>query len=172
MNFSKLFLFITTLFVPSFSLTNSSVYDFNFYPPTSPLCIDETVFKRSTYSDFESRITTIGNETCVPSEPTCRPAVQDCCGFYDCLERNCGCGASGYPLGYGKKYCQIFSNYPFSGQGGKWRDATLRCLQRSLIPYSQCPPTNCSTMKTKAFDSHPFCYTSSGVCFLSPLHTT
>jgi hypothetical protein len=143
-------------------VSSSSVLDYDFFP-RHPLCINETLLKRVVIPRAVP-----GNETCLPAPETCRPAFENCCGFYDCVERNCGCGANGYPLGYGKKYCQIFSNYPFTGNGGKWRDATLRCLQRSLIPYSQCPPTNCDTLKSNAFDSHPFCYTSSGVCFLNP----
>jgi len=162
-----IFILLSTLLTFTFS-NNVTSYDYDFYPLTSPVCLDVPIQKRINTMIFQEKSTHFGNESCVPASPTCRIGIEDCCGFYDCLERNCGCGAEGYPLGYGKKYCQIFSNYPFSGNGNRWRDATLRCLQRSLIPFSQCPPTDCSLLKTKAFDSHPFCYSHSGVCFLSP----
>lgn len=171
---SLFFFLLSTLLVSTTPLLDYEIFPTRYEFPNLPVCINETIFKKSIVPEvdlyvprFTERLA-LGNETCLPASETCRPALEDCCGFYDCLERNCACGAGGYPLGYGKKYCQLFSNYPFTGNGDRWRDATLRCLQRSLIPFSQCPPTTCDTMKTKAFDSHPFCYTSSGVCFLSP----
>jgi len=176
--FSTLIAFGSSDVPPLDSISNVTVkYDYEFYPITPPVCLNVPVQKKvnqeksiqeKAIQELFSERFALGNERCLPADENCRIGFEDCCGFYDCLERNCGCGAAGYPLGYGKKYCQIFSNYPFSGNGNKWRDATLRCLQRSLIPFSQCPPTNCSIMKSKAFDSHPFCYTYSGVCFLSP----
>jgi hypothetical protein len=156
--------------VNSISAPNSTTYDYQFFPTNNtliPVCIHEELLRSNIYYDIQER-NTFGNATCLPADQNCRPAFQDCCSFYDCVESNCGCGESGYPLGYGKKYCQIFSNYPFEGTGSRWRDATLRCLQRALIPFSQCPPTTCEQLKQEAFDSHAFCYTSSGVCNLSP----
>jgi hypothetical protein len=159
------------LLLSTFLVSGAPLFDYEFFPsvsqfPNLPVCINETILKRVDIPYSPRMI--LGNDTCLPADESCRPAFENCCGFYDCVESNCGCGAQGYPLGYGKKYCQIFSNYPFTGMGGKWRDATLRCLQRALIPFSKCPPTTCEILKTKAFDSHPFCYTSSGVCFLNP----
>jgi hypothetical protein len=169
---SIMFLIFTSFLamVNSINVSNTTNYDFQFFPTNNtliPVCIHEENLRSVIHYDFQERHP-FGNNTCVPADPNCRPAFQDCCSFYDCVESNCGCGASGYPLGYGKKYCQIFSNYNFQGSGSRWRDATLRCLQRALIPFSQCPPTTCDQLKQEAFDSHAFCYTSSGVCFLSP----
>jgi hypothetical protein len=157
---------------PTISLPNISgdiYYDYQFFPSEPeylPVCINQQVKKYSSYGHMKKDV--LGNETCIPASPNCRPGNQDCCSFYDCLERNCQCGEEGYPLGYGRRYCQLFSNYPFEGRGSEWRDATLRCLQRSLIQFSQCPPTTCQSLHSEAFDSHPYCYTSSGVCLLSP----
>ena len=59
------------------------------------------------------------------------------CTFYDqCLEATYECGPSGYPLGYGLKYCNRFvDNYKlFSKEGKEWISGTLLCLKEDLVP--------------------------------------
>ena len=71
------------------------------------------------------------------------------CGFYSaCLESKFQCGADGYPVGYGEKYCERFmslntahsvSSSELSPDGIRWRNSTLICLQRALVntlPYN------------------------------------
>ncbi|MHB1057967.1 MAG: eCIS core domain-containing protein [Rhodanobacter sp.] len=99
----------------------------------------------------------------------CSSLVGDC-EFYRCRERRHPCGATGYYLGYGYKYCERFSRLlrprlPASGQ--RWLDKTKDCLQEHIdrhIPLD----TPCDAVKRSAFDSHPDCYVLSGVCFLDP----
>ncbi len=67
----------------------------------------------------------------------CVNPVKPNCDFYSkCMEATCKCGfaADGYALSYGLKYCRRFLNDAnLSPQGEKWRDATLRCLQETLV---------------------------------------
>ncbi|KDR81155.1 hypothetical protein GALMADRAFT_241715 [Galerina marginata CBS 339.88] len=101
------------------------------------------------------------------------------CGFYrDCLEARFHCGPEGYPLGYGEKYCEKFSNArdTLSSAGQVWMLDTMQCLQRALVPEVTSELTQdltalsdqqaCDALKEKAFSSHPGCYVDSGVCTL------
>ncbi len=92
------------------------------------------------------------------------------CDFYEkCVESKFACGASGYAIGYGKKYCQEFiklntvnSNYGLlSGQGLSWRNSTLMCLQKELgqFLFTSNSSISCSGISNYAFDSHVNCYT-------------
>jgi hypothetical protein len=85
------------------------------------------------------------------------------CDFYtQCLETKYKCGPTGYPVGYGFKYCSKFikniAEYPPKGQ--EWIKKTLVCLKKALLPEFQ----SCSTLYDAAFDSHPRCYYESGFC--------
>jgi hypothetical protein len=82
------------------------------------------------------------------------------CEFYDrCLEAKFDCGESGYPLAYGKKYCERFLNEKlFSDKGRRWRDETLLCLQRAIVPLRKDSQTTCEMLEKQAFESHPNCY--------------
>lgn len=87
------------------------------------------------------------------------------CEYYTkCLEPTYKCGANGYPLGYGNKYCSKFlanySQYPPKGQ--EWISKTLICLKKALVN----PFTSCKQLYDAAFDSHPRCYYESGFCDL------
>jgi hypothetical protein len=109
------------------------------------------------------------------------PLENDMCGFYpNCLETWKPCGAHGYALGYGLKYCDAFtSNTSLScmDDGGKvWINSTLECLQEALVPLIEGNPDNitCPAIKSFAFNSHPTCYTGGGgavpiapsICFM------
>ena len=96
---------------------------------------------------------------------------QRSCDFYEnCIENTFSCGASGYPMGYGKKYCskflQFYNDFPEPAQ--KWIDLTLVCLKRALKPVaiSQKTAYTCDSIKNIAFKSHPQCYVDSGFCEL------
>ncbi|RPA79645.1 hypothetical protein BJ508DRAFT_415798 [Ascobolus immersus RN42] len=91
------------------------------------------------------------------------------CNFYSiCLEGQYQCGSSGYPLGYGKKYCDKFSanRSNFSSKGKTWVDKTMLCLQKKLVSHAKGGST-CTKIKNAAFASHSTCYVQSGLCDLS-----
>ncbi|KAF2269831.1 hypothetical protein CC78DRAFT_452801, partial [Lojkania enalia] len=103
---------------------------------------------------------------------SCTNPAENTCTFYpDCLEKKVQCGASGYPIGYGLKYCTKFTDArpEFSSSGKAWITKTMLCLQRNLIPYATGEKTGtCENLKKFAFGTHPGCYVSSGVCVLPP----
>jgi hypothetical protein len=44
-------------------------------------------------------------------KPSCSNPAENTCTFYtSCLEKEANCGAEGYPIGYGAKYCKDFTN--------------------------------------------------------------
>ena len=107
----------------------------------------------------------------------CSNPVRGQCSFYeDCLETRYHCGADGYPLGYGKKYCNKFNaaSDQFSQKGQIWMLDTMECLQRLLVPEATGPEemgkqgtSPCDELRKKAFESHAECYVQNGVCTLS-----
>jgi len=92
------------------------------------------------------------------------PSGVDCSWYSDCLEAKYNCGDTGYPIGYGEKFCNLFQqNYQsFSSQGQAWINAVRKCLQVTLVPVLQTSAASltCYQLKTKAFDSHVPCYIS------------
>ncbi|KAJ7287066.1 hypothetical protein C8J57DRAFT_1022619, partial [Mycena rebaudengoi] len=102
----------------------------------------------------------------------CSNPPPDSCTFYaDCLESRYHCGPTGYPLGYGQKFCGKFqtSRATLSPQGQTWMLTTLHCLQVALVPdASGSTATSCSALEHKAFASHAGCYVQSGLCSLPP----
>lgn len=92
------------------------------------------------------------------------------CGFYQfCLENKYRCGQSGYPLGYGEKYCDAFTanRNKFSADRGRaWVDKTMLCLQQRLVPEATVLQSTCSAVKDKAFGVHASCYINGGMCGL------
>ena len=99
------------------------------------------------------------------------PNGKDCSFYRGCLEKKIACGATGYALGYGEKYCKRFKqSTDFSTKGIAWRDVTMKCLQKALVPLveSSSSSPSCESITDQAFDSHPKCYTQPGnsVCDL------
>lgn len=61
-----------------------------------------------------------------------RPPNNGSCVFYpNCLHRHSTCGADGYPLSYGLRYCTAFteSEHLFSAGGQRWLRGVRWCLQ-------------------------------------------
>jgi len=53
--------------------------------------------------------------------------------------------------------------------GQVWITKTMFCLQRKLVPYATGDQkTTCASLRSIAYDSHPSCYVSGGVCLLPP----
>ena len=107
---------------------------------------------------------------------TCDVLVEDqSCDFYKtCLEDEYQCGANGYPVGYGYKYCSKFLENinQFSESGQTWIKNTLVCLKKALLPLVDQSSTTCQIIHDTAFDSHPKCYVLNGFCdlFFDPVH--
>ena len=97
--------------------------------------------------------------------------TQHNCEFYsNCLEKKFECGAKGYPIGYGFKYCSKFlaNQKSFPPKGQEWIDSTLLCLKQALIPFTtkNKDSNTCTNILNAAFDSHPECYVKAGFCQL------
>ncbi|KAI8516841.1 hypothetical protein Bbelb_054220 [Branchiostoma belcheri] len=104
------------------------------------------------------------------SEETClQYAVDGNCDFYArCLEVKYRCGAKGYPVGFGHRYCTRFHTFYdyFNDEGKAWVDDTRKCLTTALLPvYKSNSSFDCDELKAFAFASHPTCYTTSGQGF-------
>lgn len=93
-------------------------------------------------------------------------AQPDHCEFYlKCIEPTYQCGASGYPVNYGFKYCTSFSNYQKEGKFSKdktdlqntWVHDTLICLKQNMLKAidGTDPATSCADLKKKEFAAHP-----------------
>ncbi|MEI7488080.1 MAG: hypothetical protein WCJ72_11855 [Chryseobacterium sp.] len=103
------------------------------------------------------------------------------CSFYACAAETADqskvCSLndqSSYFFNYGEKYCKRFSDKTAKGlsDGGRvWLNKTLACLQGSILEgcnqKKQC--SDCQSIRKLAFDTHPHCYVSSGLCSLSLL---
>ncbi|KAJ7503076.1 hypothetical protein B0H11DRAFT_1987705 [Mycena galericulata] len=108
-----------------------------------------------------------------PSEECLHPPPNSCSFYADCLESRYHCGPTGYPLGYGQKYCTEFQTHraTLSAEGQKWMLETMHCLQESLVPDAigaANASTTCAALEHKAFATHAGCYVRSGVCKLPP----
>ncbi len=100
------------------------------------------------------------------------PPDNQCLFYRSCLESSSACGANGYALGYGEKYCLRFlQNSKFSKSGMDWRRATMTCLQKSLVPaFNWTNDRNvCPRIMKAAFQNHVSCYTQepNSICHLS-----
>lgn len=100
----------------------------------------------------------------------CLPAAadgSDVCAFYEQhLEAKTHCGNDGYPLAYGKKYCQRFRDLDgLTPSGSQWRNKTLACLQSKLDSFVK-DGGDCEVLRQSAFSSHAACYLDSGFCAL------
>lgn len=99
-----------------------------------------------------------------PDSPTC--------GWYtECMEKAHPCGPKGYVMDFGYPYCLKFRDAKdLSPAGQAWRDKTMVCLQRSLVPMlgASGPSSQvCSEIDQTGFDSHVHCYTSTpSICSL------
>lgn len=106
-----------------------------------------------------------GTDIC-PQGPT-----SENCNFYQCAEierkdcngargAGCKCGDTGYPLGYGLKYCERFGGgcdgALTSPNAKAWITGTTKCLQDKIANSSN---LSCEELKCKAFNSHAECYT-------------
>jgi hypothetical protein len=116
----------------------------------------------------------------------CSPSQTTCTFYSTCVESAIPCGSSGYAIGYGQKFCNLFTqNFnDFDSNGQRWIDNVRYCLQNSLLPEvalaeeGQAP--TCTALQSYAFASHVNCYVdptgsnllSDSVCALGILDWT
>lgn len=104
------------------------------------------------------------------------PQIRDCTFYAQCVEHNVPCGASGYAIGFGDKYCNKFKATQLSPVGAAWTSAVMLCLQQELIPFTTPAKksSSCDQIAQAAFDSHADCYTraTASICFLPPADIT
>jgi hypothetical protein len=101
-------------------------------------------------------------------------AVPGCggCQYYVCrdAESSNPCGADGYALKYGYKYCSRFTETTrprLSAAGQRFIDATRDCLMHYID--QQIPDgVSCDDFRQRAYASHVLCYRDSGFCTLPP----
>lgn len=96
------------------------------------------------------------------TQDSCTPQSDQCTFYRDCLETKIPCGARGYAIGYGLKYCSAFMKHflSFSDVGQHWVTATCLCLQNALLPIvNGNGPQTCDAIKNFAVSSHVACYT-------------
>ena len=110
-------------------------------------------------------VTSVYTQVCVDT------VTEHNCDFYTkCLENKFQCGATGYPIGYGFKYCSKFLEFQseFPQKGREWIDGTLLCLKQALVQFTtkSTDPKICNNILQTAFDSHPNCYVQAGFCEL------
>lgn len=81
------------------------------------------------------------------------------CQWYDsCLETQVQCGSEGYPIGFGKHYCDRFGAQQFATSDGQlWLEDVRTCLQRALLPLAN-EQEDCDEVERVGFGSHPDCY--------------
>lgn len=89
------------------------------------------------------------------------------CEYYACREREANCGPEGYLLKFGYRYCnryRLAAEQHASPAGKAW----LRNIRRCLIEVidRDVRGGDCESMWQRGFDSHPECYTSTGICDL------
>ena len=97
---------------------------------------------------------------------TCESLVDDC-EYYTCIEKDRACGKRGYPIGFGRKYCNKFGKNEanFSSDGKKWIESVKSCLIENISYVEQ--GVTCDMFKKEAIAHHVPCYLDAGYCDLS-----
>ncbi|KAH1427959.1 hypothetical protein KXV70_002163 [Aspergillus fumigatus] len=105
----------------------------------------------------------------VSSEECTHPPLNSCNFYAQYLESRYHCGQSGYPIGFGQKFCEksLVWRPKMSVSGQEWITKTMLCLQEELVPFTNGPELQtCSELKQYALSTHAECYVRSGVCTL------
>jgi len=104
------------------------------------------------------------------TSPNCSSPPLDSCSFYaDCLESRYHCGPTGYPIGYGQRFCTQFvgNESLLDAKGQTWMVNTMHCLQLALVGDAiDANATTCFALETQAFGTHAGCYVDNGLCSL------
>ncbi|KAI6240711.1 hypothetical protein M3Y99_00441800 [Aphelenchoides fujianensis] len=89
------------------------------------------------------------------------------CNNYAKFEKKFHCGAKGYFLGYGERYCRRFFSMvnEFDQTGKAFVACTGSCLVDKMNAYLKSnPKTNCSQIENDAYSQHVGCYIQCGFC--------
>lgn len=87
------------------------------------------------------------------------------CDEYLKIEEITQCGPQGYPLGFGKRYCEKFTELKSANPDmAGWIDHTMYGLQQAIGPYIG--KASCDELHEIAFDQHPDVYANNGFCDL------
>uniref|UniRef100_A0A914M9Y4 Uncharacterized protein n=1 Tax=Meloidogyne incognita TaxID=6306 RepID=A0A914M9Y4_MELIC len=103
-------------------------------------------------------------EVCMPlggeGKDKCVPKDVEVCNNYLKFEKTAKCGDSGYPIGYGLKYCNKFYQYydSFNDFGKNFVKCVGPCLAEKMSENIEKYKGNCNSLRTFAFDSHTPCY--------------
>ncbi|EAW09351.1 uncharacterized protein ACLA_035540 [Aspergillus clavatus NRRL 1] len=114
-------------------------------------------------ADAQLQRKTANLEECIHPHP-------NSCNFYaQCLESKYHCGSSGYPIGFGQRFCakSLIWKPKMSPSGQKWITETMLCLQEQLVPFANgSESSSCGELEEYALGTHAGCYVKSGVCTL------
>jgi hypothetical protein len=131
----------------------------------------------------------VGRRTAI--EQCATTTLLDSCEWYECLDAALGgCGAHGYPLGYGSVYCRRFASTAADAVAtatspreltaarafDQWQSRTGQCLRQEgakvaasdAVLFAATTRKACARFARGAFASHPACYVGSGLCPLVP----
>lgn len=92
------------------------------------------------------------------------------CEYYQCLEKQEGCGKDGYYIEFGAHYCRKYKaeEYKYTERGKEFLNNIRVCLQdeleREFQRASQFP--KCSQIKKFAVETHKNCYRENSFCDL------
>lgn len=88
------------------------------------------------------------------------------CDYYLCKESNSACGAEGYYLEFGYRYCQKFETRKseYSAGGQTWLSEVKACLQQEI---ENSHAGSCREARSVALSSHVTCYERTNYCELS-----
>lgn len=107
---------------------------------------------------------------CLIFSQSCSESSQNSnCEFYEkCLEDKYHCGDLGFPMAFGKNFCEKFMNSldAFSNNGKECIENTNICLKEALDNLLIIPTTNCYSLFYTAFESFSYCLASNGYCDL------
>jgi hypothetical protein len=95
----------------------------------------------------------------------CSAPVGNCSFYTTCVEAVLPCGPNGYAIGYGGRFCQMFTDTlaSYSTRGQTWVTNVRMCLQRALVSevatVMNGTSLSCTEIQDYAFTSHVACYT-------------
>jgi len=93
------------------------------------------------------------------------------CEYYQCLEKQEGCGKDGYYIEFGAHYCRKYQveDYKYSERGKDFLNNIRVCLQDELeIEITRAGELpECSKVKKFAVATHKTCYRENHFCDLS-----
>lgn len=127
-------------------------------------------------SDFANQVIQIWAKDLIQDynqDKSCQSWVGSC-DFYICQDQKNPCGASGYNLGFGYKYCSDSKfklyNRMKTEKGRKWVKDVFTCLQNQNLVFADSLTSSssarCEQIQKSSIQSHAGCYADAGFCDL------